>query len=76
MWSFHSHSGQFCKHAAGTLEEMVLQAIKLGFTHYGLSEHMPRYRGIDLYPEELEAHCFLIPWFSIDEKEFSHPLYG
>eukprot|EP00045_Choanoeca_perplexa_P004119 m.35589 g.35589 ORF g.35589 m.35589 type:complete len:299 (-) comp12404_c0_seq1:55-951(-) len=55
MWSFHSHSGQFCKHAAGTLEEMVLQAIKLGFTHYGLSEHMPRYRGIDLYPEELEA---------------------
>eukprot|EP00730_Choanoeca_flexa_P013331 TRINITY_DN5205_c0_g1_i2.p1 TRINITY_DN5205_c0_g1~~TRINITY_DN5205_c0_g1_i2.p1 ORF type:complete len:294 (+),score=58.67 TRINITY_DN5205_c0_g1_i2:69-950(+) len=54
MWSFHSHSGQFCKHAANTLEEMIQQAIDLGFTHYGLSEHMPRHRQCDLYPEELE----------------------
>ncbi|KAK7053802.1 histidinol-phosphatase [Favolaschia claudopus] len=52
MHSHHSHSGQFCKHAAGTLEEVVLEAIRQGFEVYGLSEHVPRYRQIDLYPEE------------------------
>ncbi|KAL4071839.1 polymerase/histidinol phosphatase-like protein [Scleroderma yunnanense] len=54
-FSHHSHSGQFCKHAKGTLEEVVLEAIKQGFQTYGLSEHVPRY-GLDhLYPEEEEA---------------------
>ncbi|KAG8928583.1 histidinolphosphatase [Tulasnella sp. 417] len=52
MHSHHSHSGSFCKHAAGTLEEVVLEAIKKGFKIYGLSEHVPRYRERDLYPEE------------------------
>ncbi|KAI0824469.1 histidinol-phosphatase [Trametes gibbosa] len=50
--SHHSHSGQFCKHAAGTLEEVVLEAIRKGFEMYGLTEHVPRYRAEDLYPEE------------------------
>ncbi|KAF8202014.1 polymerase/histidinol phosphatase-like protein [Mycena galopus ATCC 62051] len=50
--SHHSHSGQFCKHAVGSLEEVVLEAIRRGFEVYGLSEHVPRYRGADLYPEE------------------------
>ncbi|KAJ6515378.1 Polymerase/histidinol phosphatase-like protein [Mycena sanguinolenta] len=50
--SHHSHSGQFCKHAVGTLEEVVLEAIRQGFEVYGLSEHVPRYRATDLYPEE------------------------
>ncbi|KAH9848000.1 histidinol phosphate phosphatase H [Lenzites betulinus] len=50
--SHHSHSGQFCKHAAGTLEEVVLEAIRQGFEMYGLTEHVPRYRAEDLYPEE------------------------
>ena len=54
-FSFHSHSGQFCKHAFGSLEEIVVLAIRTGFTHYGLSEHMPRYRQEDLYPEEVEV---------------------
>lgn len=54
-FSHHSHSGQFCKHAKGTLEEVVLAAIKQGFRVYGLTEHVPRY-GLDhLYPEEIEA---------------------
>ncbi|KAI9347211.1 Polymerase/histidinol phosphatase-like protein [Obelidium mucronatum] len=52
--SLHSHSGQYCKHAKGTLREVVLAAISAGFTAYGLSEHMPRTRTQDLYPEELE----------------------
>lgn len=51
--SHHSHSGQFCLHAKGTLEEVVLEAIRKGFTTYGLSEHVPRYRERDLYPEEV-----------------------
>ncbi|CAG8512725.1 2339_t:CDS:2 [Paraglomus occultum] len=51
-FSFHSHSGQFCEHAKGTLEEVVQEAIKKNFIMYGLSEHCPRYREQDLYPEE------------------------
>ncbi|KAF6761483.1 histidinol-phosphatase [Ephemerocybe angulata] len=50
--SHHSHSGQFCKHASGRLEEVVLEAIHQGFEVYGLTEHAPRYRLDDLYPEE------------------------
>lgn len=53
-FSFHSHSGQFCKHAFSTLEEVVQRAVEVGFTHYGLSEHMPRYETEDLYDEETE----------------------
>ncbi|MCX5512815.1 hypothetical protein C3941_03030 [Kaistia algarum] len=52
-FSFHGgHSGQFCAHAKGTLREVVERAIALGFTHYGLSEHAPRFRDVDLYPGE------------------------
>ncbi|CAG8758325.1 7107_t:CDS:2, partial [Racocetra persica] len=46
------HSGQFCEHAKGKLEEIVIEAIKKKFLVYGLSEHCPRYRVQDLYPEE------------------------
>ncbi|WP_370677784.1 histidinol-phosphatase [Pleomorphomonas sp. PLEO] len=52
-FSFHGgHSGSFCAHAKGTLEEVVETAIARGFTHYGLSEHVPRYREQDLFPGE------------------------
>ncbi|RIB01178.1 histidinol-phosphatase [Gigaspora rosea] len=51
-FSHHSHSGQFCQHAKGKLEEIVQEAIKKKFLVYGLSEHCPRYRIQDLYPEE------------------------
>ncbi|ORZ05362.1 Polymerase/histidinol phosphatase-like protein [Lobosporangium transversale] len=43
---------RFCMHAKGTLEQVVQSAIQRGFTIYGLSEHMPRYRPDQLYPEE------------------------
>ena len=56
-YSHHSHSGEFCKHATGRLEEVVLEAIRQGFKVYGLTEHAPRYRVEDLYPEEV---CFQI----------------
>ncbi|KAJ3159698.1 histidinolphosphatase [Irineochytrium annulatum] len=49
----HSHSGQFCLHAKpGSLEDVVQRAIAMRFVTYGLSEHMPRTRMQDLYPEE------------------------
>ncbi|KAF9516116.1 hypothetical protein BS47DRAFT_703763 [Hydnum rufescens UP504] len=52
MHSHHSHSGEFCKHASGSLSAVVDAAISSGFAVYGLSEHAPRYRQVDLYPEE------------------------
>ncbi|WP_429932691.1 histidinol-phosphatase [Agrobacterium vitis] len=52
-FSYHGgHSGQFCDHAKSTLAEVIETAIDRGFTHYGLSEHCPRYRDEDLYPGE------------------------
>ncbi|KAF9058704.1 Polymerase/histidinol phosphatase-like protein [Rhodocollybia butyracea] len=54
-YSHHSHSGQFCRHASGVLEDIVLEAIRKGFEIYGLTEHVPRYRPEDLYPEEAEV---------------------
>jgi len=53
--SHHSHSGQFCAHAKGTLEEVVQEAIAQGFTTFGLSEHVPRWEAAHLYPEEVSS---------------------
>ena len=52
--SAHSHSGQFCKHASGTLEEVVVEAIAQKFRFYGLSEHIPRQLQSQLYQEETD----------------------
>ena len=62
-YSHHSHSGQFCKHAKGTLEEVVQEAIRQGFEIYGLTEHVPRYRTQDLYPEEVRVDLISIGSF-------------
>lgn len=64
-YSFHSHSGQYCHHGYGMLEDVVKEAIRKGFRAYGLSEHMPRFAASELYPEELEV-C---PASFIKEKE-------
>ncbi|MEW6061324.1 MAG: histidinol-phosphatase HisJ [Bacteroidota bacterium] len=37
---YHTHN-QLCKHADGTLEDYVQQAIKLGLKEIGLSDHSP-----------------------------------
>ncbi|KAF4973321.1 hypothetical protein FZEAL_9356 [Fusarium zealandicum] len=51
----HSHSGQFCPgHAHDQLEDIIKQAISVGYKTIGLTEHMPRYDQRDLYPEELD----------------------
>lgn len=47
------HSGEFCGHASGTLEEVLEAAVAAGFTVFGLSEHAPRSEPRFLYPEEV-----------------------
>jgi len=54
--TLHTHSGQFCCHATGKLEDVVLAAIEKGFVCIGLSEHIFRTRTQDLYPEEIEMN--------------------
>jgi len=52
-FSYHGgHSGTHCRHARATLEEVVAQAHAVGYTTFGLSEHAPRYRAEDLFPDE------------------------
>ncbi|KAL7267225.1 hypothetical protein RUND412_010196 [Rhizina undulata] len=52
-FSHHSHSGEFCKHAKGSLEQMIQTAIEKGMRVYSLTEHMPRDQAEDLYEEEV-----------------------
>lgn len=53
--SHHSHSGQFCSHAKDTLAQVLSRAHSLGFTHFHVSEHVPRQNPTELYPEEVDA---------------------
>lgn len=56
LLSLHGgHSGEFCNHAQDFLEDIVLQYIKLGFTHLGISEHMPPVCASLMYDDEKEA---------------------
>ena len=59
-FSHHSHSGQFCLHAQDTLEQMIEAAIAKGMIVFSLTEHMPRDRVEDLYPEEVGFSFFFI----------------
>ena len=64
MFSFHGcHSGKFCLHAKDTLEDIVEQCYLKGASHIGLTEHMPRQREQDLYPEEIGKLQLLEPNF-------------
>jgi histidinol-phosphatase (PHP family) len=56
-YTHHSHSGQFCHHASGILEDVVKEAIKKQFHTIGLTEHMPRFSEAELYHEEIEV-CY------------------
>lgn len=48
------HSGEFCKHARGTLREILEAAVAYGFHTFGVAEHAPRAESRFLYPEEIE----------------------
>jgi histidinol-phosphatase (PHP family) len=49
------HSGEFCSHAAGTLEEVIRSYVGQGFTRVGITEHMPPAGDRWLYPDETAA---------------------
>lgn len=49
------HSGQFCKHAENSLEEIVLRYIELGFAWVAITEHCPPPTLELMYPDEREA---------------------
>lgn len=54
-WKFSlhgAHSGTFCDHARGRLEEFLQSAIARGFHTLGISEHAPRVEPARLYEEE------------------------
>lgn len=53
-FSHHSHSGQYCAHAKGSLSDMVAAAVSKNMIVFGMTEHMPRGKD-DLYPEEVES---------------------
>ena len=41
-FDYHSHNDR-CGHAVGKLEDYIQQAITLGLTHFGMSDHGPAY---------------------------------
>ena len=49
------HSGQFCLHAADTLEAIVQAYSEKGYAWVGITEHMPPVDDRFLYPEERQA---------------------
>jgi histidinol-phosphatase (PHP family) len=76
-FTMHSHSGQFCPgHAKDQLEDIIKHAISTGYKTIGLTEHMPRYSVLDLYPEEVSRpllfmnHYILTP-LQLDDPEAS-----
>ncbi|HEX2163840.1 MAG TPA: histidinol-phosphatase HisJ family protein, partial [Thermoanaerobaculia bacterium] len=64
------HSGQFCGHAAGTLEEVLEAAVAAGFRVYGVSEHAPRSDERFLYQEERD-HGFDVARLVRDFEEYA-----
>ncbi len=49
------HSGQFCSHAADSLEEIVQLYIEKQFSWVGITEHTPTISEDLLYPEQIAA---------------------
>lgn len=49
------HSGEFCCHASGTLEEVIRGYLERGFTRVGITEHIPPVEDRYLYPDEAAA---------------------
>lgn len=46
------HSGPYCDHATGTLEEVLEAAVAYGYQTFGVSEHAPRLGDHLLYEDE------------------------
>jgi histidinol-phosphatase (PHP family) len=66
------HSGQFCNHATGSLEEIVQFYIAKEFPWVGITEHTPAISDELLYPDQREAGLtseFLLNRFADYMKE-------
>ena len=50
-----AHSGEFCTHATGTLEELIQAYIRKGFKWVGITEHMPPVDNRFRYPDEIKV---------------------
>lgn len=72
MHSHHSHSGDYVSHATDTLEDVVRKAESMGFTHFCLTEHMPRLSDEFLYPEEIEKGYTKQNLFNNFQRYLSH----
>ncbi len=48
------HSGEFCEHAEGRLEDVLDAAVTAGYHTFGVTEHAPRTELRFLYPTEKE----------------------
>ncbi len=49
------HSGEFCNHAQGSLEDIIKAYVKKGFSWVGITEHMPPVNDNFLYQDEKDA---------------------
>ncbi|MEE2778144.1 MAG: histidinol-phosphatase [Acidobacteriota bacterium] len=55
MVSLHGgHSGTYCEHAEGDLEELLEAAVESGFHTFGVTEHAPRSQSRFVYSEEVD----------------------
>ncbi|RKP30440.1 histidinol phosphate phosphatase H [Metschnikowia bicuspidata] len=72
MHSHHSHSGDYISHATGSLEDMVAAAKRRGFSHFCLTEHMPRLSDKYLYPEEIDKNYTKRDLAADFDKYFAH----
>ncbi len=56
---YHIHTAR-CKHASGTMEEYVQQAVKIGLNEIAFTDHIPLPNGFDtahrMLPEEMDAY--------------------
>ncbi len=53
--SYHGgHSGELCDHARDTKTQLIEAYIAKGFSHVGITEHLPPHHNAHLYPDEIE----------------------
>ena len=55
--SYHGgHSGDFCDHASGSKEQMLLAYLNAGYSYIAITEHMPPINDLFLYLEEINKN--------------------
>lgn len=65
------HSGEFCEHAEGRLEDILEAAVVAGYHTFGVTEHAPRTESRFLYPTEKEKG-FTVERLDKDFRDYIH----